>query len=67
VTHAVFPNNSWRKFTDDEGREVLLENFWITDSIPHARQIAQRRPFKLLSLAPLIADSLTGFELKFAA
>ena len=60
VTHAVFPQESWRRFTEP-GAEFA--NFWITDSIPHAVSIAQNTPFKLLSLCDSIADSLLGYDL----
>jgi hypothetical protein len=39
-----------------------IERFWITDSLPHAREIADHRPFELLPLAPLIADILLGTD-----
>ena len=60
VTHAVFPQESWRRFTEPE---TEFANFWITDSIPHAVSIAQNTPFKLLSLCDIIADSLLGYDL----
>ncbi|XP_014681845.1 PREDICTED: ribose-phosphate pyrophosphokinase 4-like [Priapulus caudatus] len=60
VTHAVFPNNSHMKFVDGE---VKFENFFITDSLPHAYDIAKLPPFKLLSLAGVIADVLWGYDL----
>ena len=60
VTHAVFPNESWRKFTEPE---LNVRNFWITDSIPHSHQIGQHPPFKLLSLADVIVDVLWGYDL----
>uniref|UniRef100_H2YNC4 Phosphoribosyltransferase domain-containing protein n=1 Tax=Ciona savignyi TaxID=51511 RepID=H2YNC4_CIOSA len=59
VTHAVFPLNSWRNFlTDGKYWKVALSNFWITDSLPHATEIAKHRPFELLSLAESICRSL---------
>ena len=61
VTHAVFPKQSWKRFTESE---VKFEQFWITDSIPHARDIAKNAPFKLLSLSGVIADVLLGYDLK---
>jgi len=71
VTHAVFPQDSWRKFIahSDEAEQTaengpLLDRFWVTDSLPHARQICAHRPFELVSLAPQIADSLMGFDLR---
>lgn len=61
VTHAVFPGESWKKFTNCS--ELPLSNFWITDSIPHSFDIAQHSPFKLLSLAEAITDSLLSLDL----
>ncbi|KAK3087789.1 hypothetical protein FSP39_010596 [Pinctada imbricata] len=60
VTHAVFPNDSWKRFT---GTDVPFENFYVTDSLPHAREICNHRPFKLLSLAEPIAEMLLGYDL----
>ena len=62
VTHPVFPGESWRKFTTSEG--VAIESFWITDSVPHAIEIAQHAPFKLLSLSTAIASILLGYDLR---
>ena len=60
VTHPVFPKESWKKFVNSE---VKFENFWITDTIPHAREICEHEPFKLLSIADIIADILFGYDL----
>ena len=60
VTHAVFPKESWKLFTDCE---VQFDKFYITDSIPHATDIAQHSPFKLLSLCDSISEALLGFDL----
>lgn len=60
VTHPVFPNNSWQRFVNSD---VKFENFWITDSIPHGREIAKHKPFKLLSLCESIAEMLMGYDL----
>ena len=62
VTHAVFPKDSWRRFVDAE--DVCFQNFWITDSIPHANEISGHLPFQLLSLGPVIADALLRYDLK---
>ena len=62
VTHAVFPNKSWRKFTAEDS-DLGLSNFWITDSIPHAIDICQHKPFKLLSLAQDLVDALLAYDL----
>jgi len=61
VTHAVFPNNSWKKFVSSE---VPFQNFWITDSIPHALEISRHRPFRLLSLGSVIANALLSYDLR---
>lgn len=60
ATHAVFPKESWRKFIDSE---VKFENFWITDSLPHAKMICEHPPFRLLSLSEPIAEMLLGYDL----
>jgi len=62
VTHAVFPNDSWRRFLDN--KDVCFEHFWITDSIPHATEISRHPPFEMLSLGPVIADILLRYDLK---
>ncbi|MBT7370612.1 MAG: ribose-phosphate diphosphokinase [Gammaproteobacteria bacterium] len=50
VTHAVFPQESWKHFVKDK-----LDNFWITDSCPDTvRAINHVHPFKLLPLADTI-------------
>lgn len=60
ITHGVFPAESWKKFIDGD---VQFENIWITDSIPHCLDIAKHKPFKLLTLSQMIADSLLGYDL----
>lgn len=62
VTHPVFPERSWEKFTSKD--PVPFSNFWITDSIPHALEISEHKPFKLLSLAEAIVDSLLTLDLQ---
>jgi ribose-phosphate pyrophosphokinase len=62
VTHAVFPNDSWKKFTNGAGG-IQFKNFWITNSIPHAEEICKHPPFRLLSLSTIIAENLLGFDL----
>jgi len=64
VTHAVFPKESWRRFLDTT--DVCFQNFWITDSIPHATEISRHLPFQMLSLGPVIADVLLRYDLKSA-
>ncbi|XP_031574343.1 ribose-phosphate pyrophosphokinase 4-like [Actinia tenebrosa] len=60
VTHAVFPKQSWKKFTECD---VPFEKFYITDSLPHSTEIAKEAPFELLSLCDVISDTLLGFDL----
>lgn len=62
VTHAVFPRGTWKPFTESPDG-IKIETFWITDSIPHALEIAEVRPFKLISICEVIADSLLGYDL----
>lgn len=57
VTHGVFPKESFRKFFNHE----MIHTFWITDSVPTtAKLVAGQKPFKVLSLAPLIQKYLAG-------
>eukprot|EP00794_Sanderia_malayensis_P012141 gene12141-13394_t len=60
VTHAVFPNESWKSF---QTCQVPFEKFYITDSLPNAAVIAKHRPFSLLSLCDVISEALLGFDL----
>lgn len=55
VTHGVFPLDSWRKFLSGE-----FLYFWMTDSCPITAQLPLRPPFKVISLAPAIADALVA-------
>uniref|UniRef100_A0A5S6Q9Y1 Pribosyltran domain-containing protein n=1 Tax=Trichuris muris TaxID=70415 RepID=A0A5S6Q9Y1_TRIMR len=63
VTHAVFPNDSWRKFLPSKDGVFLFDDIWITDSLPNAREICKYRPFNLLSLSSMIAEFLVDFPL----
>ena len=58
VTHAVFPTESWKKFTDNS----LLDKFYITDSIPHATEIGKHSPFHVLSIGGILADILLNYD-----
>ena len=56
VTHPVFPQESWKRFTTGEDR---LDNFWITDSCPEAvSAIRDTYPFKVLPLAETVRGIL---------
>ncbi|XP_076456527.1 uncharacterized protein LOC143290873 [Babylonia areolata] len=61
VTHPVFPKQSWKNFMNCSPK---FENFWITDSVPHASEISQNEPFRMLSLCDAISESLLGHDLK---
>lgn len=56
VTHAVFPQEAWRNFT-----QAGFERFWVTDSVPgQAAVLAGQPPFEVLSLDTTIAALLTA-------
>ncbi|KAA0160475.1 hypothetical protein FNF28_05431 [Cafeteria roenbergensis] len=56
VTHAVFPDESWRRFT---ASDCPIDRFFITDTIPEmADQLRGVAPFEVLSIAPVLADLL---------
>ncbi|XP_004516466.1 ribose-phosphate pyrophosphokinase 4 [Cicer arietinum] len=60
VTHGVFPNQSWLRFTHKvEASEKAFAYFWITDSCPvTVKALANQAPFEVLSLAGSIANAL---------
>ena len=60
VTHAVFPQDSWKKFTNCD---VKFDKFYITNSLPWAKEIANNPPFILLSLCDVLSKTLLGFDL----
>lgn len=59
-THAVFPNESWRKFLPGcDGTSPPLKHFWITNSIPTTAAVLQgQAPFEVLSITPIVEDIL---------
>ena len=59
VTHGVFPNKSWKRFTSEGAGGQGFSNFWITDSCPMTvKDVEGLKPFEVLSLARRIAKSL---------
>ncbi|EEF34473.1 ribose-phosphate pyrophosphokinase 4 [Ricinus communis] len=61
VTHGIFPNRSWERFEFDNGGHPGngLTYFWITDSCPSTvREVMNKPPFEVLSLASSIAAAL---------
>lgn len=57
-THAIFPNESWRKFVKAH-EEGIISNFWITDTLPTVGSLEGTAPFKILSIAELLGFLLT--------
>lgn len=53
VTHAIFPNESWRVFTEKpfESKERLFTHFFVTDTYPTAQVLKDKKPFTVLSFA----------------
>ena len=52
VTHGVFPEDSWQRFTAN-----MFNRVWITDSCQTTVEIADSLDhFQILSLAPLITQ-----------
>ena len=62
VTHPVFPERSWLKFTTEQS-PVQFAKFWVTDSLPLARELEPHPPFQVLSLCDVITDSLLSYDL----
>lgn len=58
-THAVFPQESWKKFINND----LLEYFWISNTIPVTSDILKnQKPFEVLSIAPIVAYVVNGLR-----
>eukprot|EP00049_Salpingoeca_infusionum_P004300 m.76763 g.76763 ORF g.76763 m.76763 type:complete len:363 (+) comp12497_c0_seq3:135-1223(+) len=58
VTHAVFPEQSWRRLVGK------FDLFWITDTCPDtAKQVEGEPTFELLSVASHLASLLFKFDL----
>jgi phosphoribosylpyrophosphate synthetase len=56
VTHAVFPQESWKRFLD-----ANFSFFWVTNSIPTTTDMLEsKRPFEVLSLARPICSVLSN-------
>jgi len=61
VTHAVFPQESWKKFLS-EPDEKKFKNFYMADSCPTMSSLLDGKgPFKVLSLANSILQSITEY------
>lgn len=56
VTHAIFPNNSWMKFSQ-EPESTRFAKFYVTNSCPEiTNSLCNSSPFEVLSLGPSIAE-----------
>jgi ribose-phosphate pyrophosphokinase len=63
VTHAVFPNDSWKRFNVG-GDRACFDKFWVTNSIP---TVTDKLPvkddiFEVLDLMELIINDLDHFQ-----
>jgi phosphoribosylpyrophosphate synthetase len=58
VTHPVFPNESWKKFTD-----AGLRFFYTCNTVPHTvERISGREPFTVVSFVKTFAKFLNMFK-----
>ena len=62
VSHAVFPNDSWKRFNKG-GDRACFDKFWVTNSIP---TVTEKLPvgdgiFEVLDLMDLILRDLDHF------
>jgi len=56
-THAIFPQQSWKKFT--ETKEPLFDTFWITNTNPLVSSILSgKKPFTVLDISENFASLL---------
>ena len=61
VTHAVFPNNSWRDFCTGQKKGIFTK-FWLTNSQPTiTSQLPVDDVFEVLDLTPQILLDLDGY------
>jgi phosphoribosylpyrophosphate synthetase len=63
VSHAVFPNDSWKRFNVG-GDRACFDKFWVTNSIP---TVTEKLPvkdgiFEVLDLFDLIINDLDHFS-----
>jgi ribose-phosphate pyrophosphokinase len=63
VSHAVFPNNSWKRFNKG-GDRACFDKFWVTNSIPTVTDSlpVQDGVFEVLDLMDLIITDLDHFK-----
>lgn len=61
VTHGIFPQRSWERFSHKEGDgpNEGFTHFWITDSCqPTVTAVQGKRPFEIISIADTIRLAL---------
>lgn len=59
VTHAVFPLESWKRFTQPKEGEQPFHHFYTTNSCPETADTIQgKKPFEVLSLAQSISNNV---------
>jgi ribose-phosphate pyrophosphokinase len=68
VTHAVFPQDSWKRIAYEKVATNSLHQpfqiFYTTDSCPTvAKTIRNIKPFQILPLAPLIVECIQKYRL----
>lgn len=62
VTHAVFPNESWKRFMSG-GDRACFDKFWVTNSIPTVTDnLPTDDKFEVLDLTDLIIHDLDHFS-----
>jgi len=54
VGHGIFPRESWRKFLHEENPKVRFETFFVTNTFPAVKNLVDRPPFRVLSIASLL-------------
>lgn len=60
VTHAVFPNDSHKRFAVGGKDAGLLDNFFTTDSVPLTAEKLNLPPYKVYSCASVLARESSG-------
>lgn len=57
TTHGLFPEETWRRFSEPKEGQVPFHRFFITDSCPETASVIQdKQPFEVIPLAPIIAQ-----------
>ena len=62
VSHAVFPNDSWKRFHTG-GDRACFDKFWVTNSIPTVTdRLPKSGPFEVLDLMELVINDLDHYS-----